>query len=61
MRQEQVIYLMIDNLEYAVKGGRVSSLQSVVASLLNIKPIMKLDDGHIVPQAQGAYPQESVG
>ena len=52
MRQEQVIYLMIDNLEYAVKGGRVSSLQSAVASLLNIKPIMQVAHGEIVPASR---------
>lgn len=52
MRQEQVIYLMIDNLEYAVKGGRVSSLQSFMASLLNIKPIMQLSDGLIIPASR---------
>ncbi len=52
MSQEQVIYLMIDNLEYAVKGGRVSSLQSFMASLLNIKPIMQLNDGLIVPASR---------
>ncbi|MBP8001217.1 MAG: DegV family protein [Chloroflexi bacterium] len=61
MRQEQVIYLMIDNLEYAVKGGRVSSLQSVVASLLNIKPIMKLDDGHIVPASKVRTRKKALG
>ncbi|UCG25203.1 MAG: DegV family EDD domain-containing protein, partial [Chloroflexota bacterium] len=48
MRQEQVVVFLIDSLEYAVKGGRVSSLQSSLASLLRIKPIMDLKDGLIV-------------
>ncbi|MCL4869563.1 MAG: DegV family protein [Anaerolineae bacterium] len=61
MRQEQVIYLMIDNLEYAVKGGRVSSLQSAVASLLNIKPIMKLADGLIVPASKVRTKKKALG
>jgi DegV family protein with EDD domain len=47
MRQEQVVVFMIDSLEYAVKGGRVGSLQSSLASLLRIKPIMELKDGLI--------------
>lgn len=42
------IYFLIDSLEYAVKGGRVSTLRAGFASLLNIKPIMTLDDGIIV-------------
>jgi DegV family protein with EDD domain len=49
MRETMVVTFLINSLEYAVKGGRVSSLQSTVASLLNIKPIMKLEDGLIVP------------
>ncbi len=48
IRDEMAVFFMIDSLEYAVKGGRVSSMKSVMASLLNIKPIMKLEDGIIV-------------
>jgi len=48
MRQQQLVVFLIDSLEYAVKGGRVGSLQSSFASLLRIKPIMQLKDGLIV-------------
>jgi DegV family protein with EDD domain len=48
MRRTQQVVFLIDSLEYAVKGGRVRSLQSVMASLLRIKPIMKLENGEIV-------------
>ena len=48
MRDHFSIYFLIDTLEYAVKGGRVSSLRAGFAGLLNIKPIMTLDDGIIV-------------
>ncbi len=48
IQQSFSIYFLIDSLEYAVKGGRVSSLRAGFASLLNIKPIMTLDDGIIV-------------
>lgn len=48
LRDESTIYFLIDSLEYAVKGGRVSSFRSAVASFLNIKPIMTVDDGLIV-------------
>lgn len=47
MRETFSIYFLIDSLEYAVKGGRVSSLRAGFASLLNIKPIMTLNDGII--------------
>lgn len=48
MRKTMVVTFLINSLEYAVKGGRVSALRSTMASLLNIKPIMKLEDGLIV-------------
>jgi DegV family protein with EDD domain len=48
MRREQSVVFLINSLEYAVKGGRVGSLQSSFASLLRIKPIMELKDGLIV-------------
>lgn len=48
MRESMVVTFLINSLEYAVKGGRVSALRSTMASLLNIKPIMKLEDGLIV-------------
>lgn len=48
MRDSMSVVFTIDSLEYAVKGGRVSSMKSLVASLLNIKPILRLNDGLIV-------------
>ena len=69
MRDEMAVIFTIDSLEYAVKGGRVSTAKSLIASVLNVKPILKLDDGviaeagrvrtrkkalnHIVDQIQG--------
>lgn len=48
IRETMVVVFLINSLEYAVKGGRVSALRSTFASLLNIKPIMHLKDGEIV-------------
>jgi DegV family protein with EDD domain len=52
MREKQAVVFLIDSLEYAVKGGRFSSWNSTMVSLLNIKPIMKLEDGLIVEAAK---------
>lgn len=46
--QKQIVVFLVDSLEYAVKGGRGGSLQSTMASLLRIKPIMQLKNGLIV-------------
>ncbi|WP_105618704.1 DegV family protein [Vallitalea okinawensis] len=36
---------IIDTLEFLYKGGRCSAMQSVVSSMLNIRPIIKVIDG----------------
>jgi len=43
-RQVKIVFTM-DNLEYARMSGRVRALQAVLASALNIKPIVDLKDG----------------
>lgn len=48
VKRKTTTIFMIDNLEYAVRGGRVSSWRSAVASLLKIKPIMRLENGLVV-------------
>lgn len=45
MRQRVSVIFTVDNLEFARLSGRIGSLQSVLASVLNIKPIIILRDG----------------
>ena len=59
MREEMVVYFMIDTLEYAVRGGRVGALRGTVASLLNIKPIMQLVDGQVVEAGRVRTPKKA--
>ena len=39
--------LVIDTLEYLVKGGRISKAQGTVGSVLSLKPILKIEDGKL--------------
>lgn len=43
------VNLTVDTLEYLKKGGRLSSGQAFIGSILNIKPIIALTDGQLVP------------
>ncbi|MDF2674032.1 MAG: putative DegV protein [Clostridiales bacterium] len=43
------INLTVDTLEYLKKGGRLSTGQALIGSILNIKPIIALVDGELVP------------
>jgi DegV family protein with EDD domain len=47
MRQKNRIILALDTLEYARMSGRVGTMQAALASVLNVKPIAKLEDGVI--------------
>lgn len=42
-------YFMVDDLTNLQKGGRLSNAQAIVGSLLNIKPILHMVDGSILP------------
>ncbi|APH05947.1 DegV family protein [Bacillus weihaiensis] len=39
----------VDNLEYLARGGRISKTSAFVGGLLNIKPILHVDDGKLIP------------
>ncbi len=45
IRSETNIFLMLADLRFAQMSGRVGRLQGALASLLNIKPIVALEDG----------------
>lgn len=39
----------VDDLEYLFRGGRVSRSKAIIGNLLNIKPILRVEDGFLVP------------
>ena len=45
IRRNITVILTLNTLEYARKSGRVKALQAALASLLNVKPIVVLEDG----------------
>lgn len=51
-RDEMETFFVLDNLETLRKNGRLSRVKALVASTMNIKPIMAADKGTIVQRAQ---------
>jgi len=49
MKNKTRSYFMVDDLSHLQRGGRLSNAQAILGSLLNIKPVLHLVDGQIVP------------
>lgn len=50
IRQSIRLYFMVDTLEYLQKGGRIGKASAWIGSLLNIKPILTIDqEGLVAP------------
>lgn len=45
VREKVEVILTLDTLEYARRSGRVGALSAALASLLNVKPIARLENG----------------
>ena len=54
-RKKVQLYAMVDTLEYLRKGGRLSSAVAFVGGMLNLKPIISVEDGeiHVIGKARG--------
>ena len=46
-REQMKVIVYLEDLENAVKGGRVTRTKEVIANLLNLKPIVHVDDGYV--------------
>ena len=51
-RDTRVVYFVLDNLETLRKNGRLTGVKSLMASTLNIKPLMSADHGVIIQKGQ---------
>lgn len=48
MRDTRILFC-VDTLKYLELGGRIGKAQALAGSILNIKPILTLEDGIVVP------------
>ncbi len=54
-------YFVLDNLETLRKNGRLSGVKALVASTLNIKPVMGADKGEIIQRSQTIGIKKALG
>ncbi len=48
-RRESGLFFTVDTLEYLVRGGRVGKAAGLAGQLLNVKPILAIREGEVVP------------
>ena len=60
-KRDNAVVFTVGTLEYLQKGGRIGKAQALAGALLNVKPILSVDDGVVVPGRQGARPPEGAG
>lgn len=48
VRRQRKLYFLVDTLEYLQKGGRIGKAAAVIGNLLNIKPILSIDEEGII-------------
>lgn len=49
MKEKTRAYFMVEDLSHLQRGGRLNKGQAVIGSLLNIKPVLHIEEGLIVP------------
>lgn len=56
IREQCTVRFTVDNLDFLQKNGRIGGAQALLGGLLNIKPILSVIDGKVVPagKARGA-------
>jgi len=48
-RDNHGLLFTVDTLEYLARGGRIGRAAALAGSLLNVKPILTIEDGEVVP------------
>jgi DegV family protein with EDD domain len=51
-RSKVAIFVLLDTLTYLQRGGRIGRAQALVGALLNVKPLLTVNDGEVAPLAR---------
>ncbi|MFC1934770.1 DegV family protein [Chloroflexota bacterium] len=46
------LLILFDTLKYLAKGGRIGKAKALLGSVLNVKPLLTIEDGELLPVAQ---------
>lgn len=48
-RRERGLLFTVETLEYLLRGGRIGKARALAGTLLNVRPILSIADGEVVP------------
>jgi DegV family protein with EDD domain len=51
-RTDSDVVFTVDTLEYLQRGGRIGRAQAIAGSLLNLRPVLRIEDGEVVAVAR---------
>ncbi|MDR1568398.1 MAG: DegV family protein [Streptococcaceae bacterium] len=60
MIEGALAYIIVDDLNYLVRGGRLHASNAMIGNLLKIKPILMFDEGEIVPAEKVRTQKKSI-
>lgn len=60
MRSATHVYFIVDTLEYLAKGGRIGRASHLMGTLLDIKPILTLEDGAVASHSKARTRKRSI-
>ncbi len=49
LKRTSGVYFTLDDLGFLQRGGRIGKASALLGTILNIKPILKVEDGEVVP------------
>lgn len=51
-KEKVEVFFSVDSLDYLYKGGRISGTKAAIGTILNIKPILRIEDGLVKQKTQ---------
>ena len=60
MRREISMVFLVDSLNYLRRGGRIGAASTLLGTLLNVKPLLTLAEGNIIPLEQVRTKQKAM-
>jgi len=54
------IFVLLDTLTYLQRGGRIGRAQALLGGVLNVKPLLRVSDGEVLPQARVRSRQQGI-